>query len=175
MPRERTGRERRAIRHDAKREDAAPFSPARARRRNGPARASCRGQTTVEYVVMLSVLLIILTAAYIYSRNLDLKREGLVSQMEGERLVYQLSQAMDYAAIAGGESNISLFLSAYPNQSMVVSGAEVLALGPGNITLASSRSLAGLATGAQYPKYFDSNQQIRVECDGAKITVNEEG
>ncbi|MFH1095256.1 MAG: hypothetical protein V1728_03490 [Candidatus Micrarchaeota archaeon] len=134
-----------------------------------------RGQTTIEYVAMLSVLLILLAATYIYSRNLDLKREGIVSQMEGERLTYQLSQAMDYAAIAGGENNVSLFLSAYPNQTLIVSGAEALALGPGNITLASSRSLAGLASGAGYPKYLDSNQQLRLEYDGTKITVNEQG
>ncbi len=127
-----------------------------------------RGQSSLEYVLLLSALLLILLSVYMLSNTMDQRRALISSQLEGERVASRMARAMDAVALAGpGDSyNFSLFSS--PNQTLIISGAEVLSFGPSNQTLAIARTLGNLTSGQTV---LAANQNVGLFYNGTTITV----
>ncbi len=128
-----------------------------------------RGQSSLEYLLLLSALLLILIAIYGLSIDMDLRRSLIASQMEGERVASRLCRAMDAVAVAGPGTKYNLSLFSNPNQTVIVSGAEVLAFGPQNRTLALVHCLGNITTQNQ----FTANSNVKVYYDPSigNITV----
>ena len=117
-----------------------------------------RAQSSLEYVLLLSALLLILIAIYGLSIDMDLRRSLISSQLEGERVASRLARAIDAVAVAGPGTQLNLSLTSNPNQTVIVSGAEVLAFGPQNRTLAVVHTLGNLTA----PNQFTANANVQV-------------
>ncbi|MDE1798239.1 MAG: hypothetical protein KGH63_02440 [Candidatus Micrarchaeota archaeon] len=128
-----------------------------------------RGQSSLEYILLLSALLLILISVYGLSVDMDLRRSLISSQMEGERVASRLGRAIDAVAAAGPGAQYNLSLTTNPNQTIIVSGAEVLAFGPQNRTLAVVHTLGNLTSQNQFTA--NSNVQVYYNPSTGNITV----
>lgn len=127
-----------------------------------------KGQSSLEYVVVLAALLLILASIYSLSVDLEYRRGLLASQMEGERVAARLSRALDAVSIAGPGAQETLPLYSTPNQTVIAYGAEVLSRGPFNRTLAVVRTLGNLTTSLTN---FSTNQDVLVNYSGTDIVI----
>jgi uncharacterized protein (UPF0333 family) len=127
-------------------------------------------QASLEYILLLSGLLLMLITIYTLSSDMDLRRQLLSSQLEGERVATRLARAIDAVAVAGDGARYNLSLFSTPNQTIIASGAEVIALGPDNRTIAIVHTLGNLTTQTQ----FTADRYVLVLYNGSAITVTPE-
>lgn len=126
-----------------------------------------RGQSSLEYVLLLSALLLILIVIYTLSNGMDLRRQLITSQMEGARATQVLGRAIDSVVLAGPGTSSSISVVTFPNQTIIVSGAEVLALGPSNRTLAITHTLSNLTEYNQ----FTASGNVQIYYNGTNVSV----
>lgn len=96
-----------------------------------------RAQSTIEYLVITAIFIFLLAISYAASTSMGERREAIEAQMEGERTASMLARQIDAVSRSGDGALTSTLVHAYPPQLILVSGSEVLAFGPRNISLAA--------------------------------------
>ncbi|PIT84496.1 hypothetical protein COU37_03140 [Candidatus Micrarchaeota archaeon CG10_big_fil_rev_8_21_14_0_10_45_29] len=118
-----------------------------------------KAQSSIEFIISVSILLIILAAMITLSFEMQESQDIISSRLEGRFTAGRVATAMDWAAIAGDGAIISIAPLSYPQQNLIISGAQAISFGPQNTTIriASSIADAGASTG-----FISSNQRINV-------------
>jgi len=130
-----------------------------------------RGQTSIEYVIAISVLLLIFIAMFQLSYDMNSREQYLASYFEGEKLASKISLTAGWALILGNNSNITIPAHTYPPQNLIISQAQVISFGTDNRTIAISQMLANSTPNTGL---ISSNQNLGVAFNGTNITISQE-
>jgi len=133
--------------------------------------ANKKAQSTIEYLVIVAMLLLMLIGIYWISLDLTQRRQLIESQMEGERVASSLALAIGAATQAGNGYYADIFVQSYPNQTLIVSTNNVIALGPQNSTVAIVPLYSNLTNFTAEPLTFRANQRVRINRTGDVIYV----
>jgi len=130
-----------------------------------------KAQASIEYVLSLSILLLMFIAMYQLSFDMNLREQYLVSLFEGEKTAAKLSNTINWALILGNGSNISVRTHSNPSQILIASQAQVLSFGTDNRTVVISSTLANATS---YSGAIQSNQILGVSYDGTNVTISQQ-
>ncbi|MFH0927522.1 MAG: hypothetical protein V1822_02985 [Candidatus Micrarchaeota archaeon] len=131
-----------------------------------------RGQTSIEYVISLSVLLLIFIGMYELAHTMDTREQYLASYFEGEKIAAKLSNTVDWALILGDGSSLTVSTHSSPNETIIAAQAQVIAFGPGNRIISISPAIASMTSPTGE---IPSNQYLGVSYDGTSVTISQLG
>ena len=128
-----------------------------------------KAQTSIEYIMSLSILLLMFLAMYQLSYDMNMREQYLASLFEGEKTAAKLSTTIDWALILGKGSNLSVRTHSNPPQTLIASKFQVLSLGTANSTIAISPTIASEIS---YSQVISSNQILGVSYNGTNVTIS---
>lgn len=129
-----------------------------------------KGQASLEYMVIISIFLFLLAGAYSVSLDMGQRRVIMESQIEGERTVSLVGRSAMAAAVAGNGFYSDIFLDAYPNQTLKISGGDAAAFGDQNVSAAFYPVSPAIMQSSQAE--FHSTSTIRINRSGDVIYVS---
>lgn len=131
-----------------------------------------KGQVSLEFVISLIIFLLILISMYELSASMNQRKDLIASQFEGEKTASKVANAISWAMISGANSTIFIKPVSYPEQSLRISGAQVLSFGLLNNSLSIAPIVANTSSRSGI---IATNQTLKVIYNGSNISITQLG